>query len=377
MARSRFDSGPISPTSSKCAACSARLAGGDLPAELAPGRAVLGYVGLDGQSRRSLLRFTPAPPVLAVDRARFDLRIGPHEEVAFDLAVACWRGERTLEPPTFDQAQTAAQSALERCKSRSCRVSSTDGRFEAWLRRAESDLHMMTTELATGPYPYAGVPWFNTPFGRDGIITALECLWVQPDLARGVLAFLAATQATEADPAQDAEPGKIMHETRNGEMAALGEMPFGLYYGSVDATPLFVLLAGAYYERTADRAFAERIWPNVEAALAWIDRDGDRDRDGFVEYERRSRNGLIHQGWKDSDDAICHADGALATGPIALCEVQAYVYAARRAGALLRIGAGPAGPGRAARVASERAARAIRSRVLVRRNGNLCPGPGR
>jgi glycogen debranching enzyme len=118
-------------------------------------------------------------------------------------------------------------------------------------------------------------------------------------------------------------------------MAALKEMPFGRYYGSVDATPLFVLLAGAYYERTADRAGVESIWPNVEAALRWIDAYGDRDGDGFVEYQRRSADGLLHQGWKDSDDAVCHADGTLTAGPIALCEVQGYVYAAHRAGAVL------------------------------------------
>jgi glycogen debranching enzyme len=181
------------------------------------------------------------------------------------------------------------------------------------------------------------VPWFNTPFGRDGIITALQCLWLRPELARGVLAYLASTQAKDVIPACDAEPGKILHEARNGEMAALREMPFGRYYGSVDATPLFVLLAGACYERTADRLFAAEIWPHVEAALAWIDHHGDFDGDGFVEYQRRSEDGLIHQGWKDSDDAVVHADGSAASGPIALCEVQSYVYAARLAGAVLAI----------------------------------------
>jgi glycogen debranching enzyme len=165
-------------------------------------------------------------------------------------------------------------------------------------RRALSDLSMMI-DTTFGPYP-TPAPWFSTPFGRDGLITALECLWAAPALARGVLSYLASTQATRTDPISDAQPGKILHEARDGEMASLGEIPFGRYYGSHDATPLFVVLASAYYDRTGDRATIERIWPNVEAALAWIERDGDLDGDGFIEYLRQSPTGLVQQGWKDS-----------------------------------------------------------------------------
>jgi glycogen debranching enzyme len=309
--------------------------GEDLPPEVSGGRVVLGYRGLDGVVRRTLLELSPAPALLFASGATLDLALGPQQEAALTLTVGCERRPAAARLLFFDQARTEAEADLERYSAWAGHLHTSNGQINAWVNRAVSDLHMLTTELPTGPYPYAGVPWFNTPFGRDGLITALECLWLRPALARGVLSYLASTQATTLIPEEDAEPGKILHETRNGEMAALKEMPFGRYYGSADATPLFVLLAGAYYERTGDREFATTLWPHVEAALDWIDHYGDCDGDGFVEYQRQSGDGLTHQGWKDSDDAVFHADGLPAQGPIALCEVQGYVYAARRAGAAL------------------------------------------
>jgi glycogen debranching enzyme len=303
---------------------------------VAENKVSLSYVGLDAERRTTVIAFTPSPAELGESQASFGVSLCSRETLTILVTVACKRAMRNYAPPLeLDQARERVLTEIEQNKTISCRLQSSNGQFNAWVNRSLSDLHMMITPLQTGPYPYAGVPWFNTPFGRDGIITAWECLWMRPDVAKGVLAYLAATQAVDLIPEQDAEPGKILHETRSGEMAALKEMPFGRYYGSVDATPLFVALAGAYYERTGDAAFIESLWPNLLAALEWMTTYGDKDGDGFLEYERRCASGLIHQGWKDSDDAVFHHDGSPVHGAIAMCEVQGYAYAAYKAASLL------------------------------------------
>jgi glycogen debranching enzyme len=201
--------------------------GEDLEPIASLNRVTLRYRGLDLTVRRTVLQFTPSPNRLTAGCAEFTVALAPKETASFQLVVGCESGPEGRPLLAFDQARVEAKADLGRHKAQLCRIESVNGQFNALVQRAASDLHMMITTLPSGPYPYAGVPWFNAPFGRDGIITALECLWFHPSLARGVLAYLASTQATEVIPGQDAEPGKILHETRNGEMAALGEMPFG------------------------------------------------------------------------------------------------------------------------------------------------------
>ena len=309
--------------------------GRDLEPEVDAATVVLGYRGLDDLERRTRLRFDPTPTALTASSATMRFPLEPGGEAELFVTVSCESGRHTPSIFEFDNARQLSVRDPARQVLRSGILETSNSQVDAWVRRATADLQMMTTELGTGPYPYAGVPWFNTPFGRDGIITALECLWCAPGLARGVLRYLASTQAKDVVPEEDAEPGKILHEVRNGEMAALREMPFGRYYGSVDATPLFVVLLWEYYQRTGDRPLVEELYDHAEAALSWVERYGDRDGDGFIEYQRLTENGLLHQAWKDSDEAISHADGKLAEGPFAVCEVQAYVYAAQRAGAKL------------------------------------------
>jgi glycogen debranching enzyme len=288
----------------------------------------LTYRGLDAVLRRSCLSFDPRPTVMTTSKAVWLIALAPSEMRNVDLAIRCWRDGRAAPVQTRRSCIAAAYRRKERRQSEVAKIHTSNESFNDWVNRSRADLEMLITDTAQGVYPYAGIPWFSTAFGRDGIITALQCLWLDPNLAAGTLRFLAASQAQECDPRTDAEPGKILHESRCGEMANLGEVPFARYYGGVDATPLFVVLAAAYFRRTGDLILIQAIWPQIEAALDWMVRFGVGDGDGFVEYDRKSVNGLINQGWKDSADAVFHTDGRLAEAPIALAEVQAYVYAA-------------------------------------------------
>ena len=291
--------------------------------------AVLIYDGLDGKRRQSALNFDPQPAELTQTSASYAIQLSPKAAKAVFLTVGCGI-PAPPKPVPFLRGLRAAHRALRRASQNASTVVSSNEIFNEIVCSSMADLCMLMTQTPQGRYPYAGIPWYSTTFGRDGLITALQTLWLDPRIAEGVLRRLAAFQATTYEDASDAQPGKILHEMREGEMAALGEVPFGLYYGSVDATPLFVMLAGLYAERTGDDAIIVELWPAIEAALFWIDGPGDLDGDGLLEYYRATERGLANQGWKDSEDAIFHSDGRLAKGPIAVAEVQGYVYCAKQ-----------------------------------------------
>jgi len=287
------------------------------------------YEGLDGRVRTSVVSFSAAPDQIDAAGAGFNLVLRRHAGEQLFIEVGDARADEPPGPRRYRDAAAHARACMRSKRRRGASVRTGNTRFDQWLQRSRADLALLETSLPTGPYPYAGIPWFSTPFGRDAIVTSLQLLWLDPALAHGVLAFLASQQARAVSAAADAQPGKILHEMRHGEMALLEEVPFARYYGGVDTTPLFVMLAGAYAQRTADFAFIDELWPALIAAMRWIDGPADSNGDGLIDYARATERGLANQGWKDSADSIFHEDGRLPSGPIALLEVQGYVYAAR------------------------------------------------
>lgn len=299
------------------------------------GSVAWGYVAIDGKEYCTEARFHPHPAHGRGSKAQFVLQLEPRRPVNLNLVIDCGESEpRALEASHCIAAAGQVATERRRAAAARCDIQTSNELYNRWLERSAADLDMLCTPVAHGRYPFAGLPWFNAIFGRDGIITALETLWIDASMARGVLTTLAAHQATSVDEASEAEPGKIVHEMHDGEMARLGEVPFRKYYGTSDATPLFVILAGRYLEATGDLELIRGLWLHIDAALRWISDFGDCDGDGFIEY-RSSPDALMHQGWRDSPDAVFHADGAPVRGLVALCEVQAYAYKALCHGAVI------------------------------------------
>ncbi len=289
----------------------------------------LSYEGLDRIKRVTSLTTMRRPDTIREDGIGFEIALEPAGREDIYIAVDCASELQGGIAVSFNEAVIERRHKIEKLERSSAALLSSNDRFNESTKRALSDINMMLTEADGSLYPYGGIPWYCTPFGRDGLITALECLWIKPQVAKGVLTYLARTQAQEIDPAKAAEPGKILHEARQGEMAALNEIPFGLYYGSVDSTPLFLMLAGSYWKRTGDDELIRELWPAIKRSIRWLEQYGDPDADGYLEYTPH-REGLRNQGWKDSQDSVFHADGTLADGAIALCEVQGYSYAAKK-----------------------------------------------
>jgi glycogen debranching enzyme len=294
----------------------------------------LSYRGLDNITRRTCIKFVSKPDKIEGKQATYKVTINPKEETFIYFSIAF--EEDNDKPEVLDfEAGLKKVITKERIKEGGFSIRTDNEDFNDWLDRSKADLDMMSTSTEYGLYPYAGVPWYSTPFGRDAIVTSFECLWIEPELARGVLNFLANTQATKHDDFSEADPGKIFHEMRNGEMANTGEVPFKRYYGTIDATPLFISLAGHYYQRTGDIKMIKDLWPHIENGLEWMDKYGDLDGDGYLEYKKKSSTGLTNQGWKDSEDSVFYENGDLAKAPIALCEVQGFSYEAKLMASLL------------------------------------------
>jgi glycogen debranching enzyme len=308
-----------------------------LPARVDGKTVRLGYRGLDGVVRTTTLSFDPPPARLDTESAEYRLMLAPRERL--EVAVIVTAGREPAPPPprslAFHDAASRRRAVVERLDMEAARIRTSHDRFDHWLSRSRADLHLLLTETPEGFVPDAGIPWYVAPFGRDGVISALQALPFEPEIARGVLRYFARHQGTVDDPFTDQEPGKILHELRRGEMAAVREVPFIPYYGSIDATPLYVMLAAEHLRWTHDVDFAREIWPAVERALAWMEAAGAAQGAGYLAYMRRSPVGLANQGWKDSHDAIMHADGTLAEGPISLAEVQGYQYAALKGAAFM------------------------------------------
>lgn len=317
------------------------------PALISEHGLVFEYRGLDGITRKTFIKTLRKSAEFDTDQGKAKIicklivpgksRADLKTHISFDQPACDEFFKESFNTITVGEHLQAIESSTANAYLGELQLSSDNPLFDRILRNARLDIEMLTTQEKRQNlvYPYAGIPWFSAPFGRDGIITAYQTLPFYPRLASGVLDYVFALIGTQFDSFTDAEPGKIFHEMRRGEMANLREIPYIPYYGSVDSTPLALILLGEYIAWTHDFDKARKWWPQVKSAVEWIEKWGDFDQDGFLEYQKKSATGLDNQGWKDSHNSIMYANGDLATPPIQLCEVQAYAYRARTSIAML------------------------------------------
>ncbi len=310
-----------------------RTSGRLLPPTHEGDRLRFSYVAGDGQRRETLVELEPSPGGVSIAGGRvhvvWEVELVTSEAFSLLITVFPARDGRRRAGPTLERSAARLEAAHAGWVGACAAIATDNELFDRLIDASVRDLHALMMPVGSDQLPAAGIPWYVAPFGRDSLLSACESLMINPEVARGTLLVLAGLQAQADEGWRDAEPGKILHELRMGELARTGHIPHTPYYGTVDATPLFLMVAGGYYRWTLDLDTMVRLRPALDAALGWIDEWGDRDGDGFVEYQRRAPAGLINHGWKDSHDSIVHADGSLAQGPIALVEVQGYVYEAK------------------------------------------------
>jgi glycogen debranching enzyme len=288
-------------------------------------------VGRDGVRRTTEITLRPTPDAIEGNVFRVKRTLAPQQFLQLELAAIPREdgAAPAASPDRFDDAIDALNARYRRfLRGCSRHTTSSETLDEGLITRSALDLRALLEFHPSGPFPTAGIPWYAVPFGRDGLICAYQTLGWNPDIARGTLRLLAAHQGQKVDDFTEEEPGKIFHELRRGELARLGEVPHHPYYGSVDATPLFALVFAEAVKWTGDRVLWRELLPAAERALTWCDTYGDPDRDGYVEYGTRSSE-MRSQGWKDSPQSVCDPDGKWSKLPIALVEVQSYVYAAK------------------------------------------------
>lgn len=290
----------------------------------------LGYEGADDVTRRLIVSWNRKPSAFSGEgNVTFPIALQHGESVDLNLTIVPQEGEHLLEAAPLEESRIKLDVAIDQWQGKMTSVKTNHEGFGRMIDRGLNDLRVLLTDLGYGPFPVAGLPWFAVPFGRDSIITALQLLPFEPDVALGTLRTMAAYQGTKKDSWRDEEPGKIMHEIRFGELAQTGQIPFTPYYGTIDATPLFLVLLSEYVKWTGNTDIMKELDANVVAALKWIDEYGDRDGSGFVSYHQEAEKGIANQGWKDSADSIVHRDGTYGESPISLSEVQGYVYQAK------------------------------------------------